>query len=329
MRYKNILTLIFLSLNHNVYAENVVNIISWWGYVDHNAIEKLEKQCNTKINLDEYYSSEEFLRRINNHNYSVAIFAYNNYFALEKKIRNSKFTFKNVIENYHPSVLNFYNNQNFRNNVAFFGLNITGFLHDKKYNLQQNLVSHSFLSDFNNKTLIFADDAIESGKFFTAQFDSNNLDHFFVTINTRFSKNKMIFSNEFSENINDADFGFAYLWIGEAYKYIHEESRFTFTVLENYSLDSFDLIATLDNNTKGNCVAEKLASKEFLHPLVTREYYFSPYGYPDENISKNFLALNKAYFEKINNTKLDASLTKEQYYEKSNLWQRIKIALKR
>jgi hypothetical protein len=317
---------ILILLSRTAYA---VSILSWWGYVDANALAKIATQCNAKINFDEYYNSEEFLRRINNQNYSIAIFAYNNYFALEKKLKKSHFTFKNVIKSYHPSVLSFYNKQNFKKNVALYSLSINGFLHDKKYNLQQNLLSHSFLADFNNKTLVFSDDAIESVKFFESQFDSNNLVNFFTTVNNSFSKNKVIFSNEFSENINDANFGFAYLWIGEAYKYIHAESRFTFTVPENYSLDSFDLIATLDNNLEANCVAEKLASKEFLHPVVTSDYYFSPYGYADKIIDKNFLAFNKAYFEKINNTKLDVSLTKEQYYEKSNLWQRIKIALKR
>ncbi|RDB37340.1 MAG: hypothetical protein DCC88_00670 [Spirobacillus cienkowskii] len=320
---------VFLFCVFPSYSAFAVSILSWWGYVDTNALAKIAKQCNTKINLDEYYSNDEFLRRINNHNYSVAIFAYNNYFAIEKKLKNSKFTFKNIIKNYHPSVMSFYNKQNFKKNVALYSLSMNGFLHDKKYNLQKNLVSHNFLADFNNKTLVFADDALESVKFFTAQFDSNNVEHFFATINSRFSKNKMIFSNEFSENINDANFGFAYLWIGEAYKYIHEDSRFTFTVLENYSLDSFDLIAALDNNHEANCVAEKLASKEFLHPVVTSDYYFSPYGYAEKNGDKNFLAYNKAYFEKIKNTKLQPRLTKEQYYEKSNLWQRIKIALKR
>ena len=84
--FKVILILLSLLYCNKLYC---VNIFSWWGYLDKNIITKLESQCNTKVYFDEYYSTDEFLRRFNKDNYSIIIFSSVVYNFIKYRLNNS------------------------------------------------------------------------------------------------------------------------------------------------------------------------------------------------------------------------------------------------
>ncbi len=47
-------------------SRSSTRVLTWWGYIDtkNENVQEVEKKCNTKISLDEFYSNSEFLNRI-------------------------------------------------------------------------------------------------------------------------------------------------------------------------------------------------------------------------------------------------------------------------
>ena len=320
--FKVILILLSLLYCNKLYS---VNIFSWWGYLDKNIITKLESQCNTKVYFDEYYSTDEFLRRFYKDNYSIVIFSSVVYDFIKDRLNNSGMSLVKNKTKYNNEILNLFNIQKFSNNVGIFAISSAGIL----YNPDNIIIKKgddlkTIFSKANNKMISIIDDPIEALMLINDLENKHDSDNQINEFKNLVSGTYPIITNDITKLVYDKNFAFAYVWMGEAYsRIIESKNKLKFILHPKTSYYSVDLIASIKKDSDTECVVKALSSKEILDPLLAKHYYQSPYG---KNINIKFE--NR---EQNENFKLKwvSRPSKDEYQKKSNLWQRIKIAIKK
>ena len=328
LKIKTIFILINL-INYNQNAFSSVNIISWWNYLDKNTIFELQNKCKTSISIDEYYSIDEFLRRFQKQKYSIIIFPGGVYNLISDKIRGTGISFQKIKGNYHSNILSSFNEQKFSSNVGIFALSITGFLYDPmKIKITKDQDLKSILKNARNKKIALIDDPFESLKLMSFEKKIANVNDGLNEFRQLVDGTHFIITNDTLKIIEDKDFAMAYSWVGVAFKRITKKPELKFIVHPKLSYISADLIATMKKDAETECVAKLLASKEILNSILSRTFYFSPYGTPDGIKNKDFEIEYKHFIN--DNQKLNWLETpeKDEYQKMINLWQRIKIAMK-
>ena len=322
-----VILLIELLFNQNAFSS--VNIISWWNYLDKETISKLEKACNTTVSVDEYYTSDEFIRRFNKqNNYSIIIFSSGVYNFVSKKIENNQINFGKIKKNYHPNVQKFLKKQIYSENTAVFSLGTTGFLYNsKEIEILKSDNMRDIISKVKNKRFSFLiDDPFESFKLIINDKNISNVDIDVKEFRNLIDGSYFVAANDILKIVEDKDFIFSYSWIGESYQVININSKLNFMVHPKLSYISADLIATLDKKLKTICVTNMLANKDTLEPILSKNFYFSPFGVSQSNNSF-FMKENKIFIDNINELNWLATLEKDEYKKMINLWYRFKIAL--
>lgn len=327
LKFKIILIVLIAILSFQS-AYSSVNIISWWNYLDKNSILKLQKKCNAKISLDEYYSSDDFLKRYNRQNYSIIIFPAEIYSLVSGKIEKRGTSFEKIVEDYHPNVLFSFMDQNFSKNVAIFSLGISGFLYDpKQIEIDQDEDIKNIFKKAKNKKIAFIDDPFESLHLISLDKKLPNVTDAVKELKQLVDGTYFIITNDIVKIVKEKDFAFAYTWIGEGFKRISENPNLKFTVLPGLSYVSADLIASLEKNPQTECVVKMLASKEFLNPILEKTTYFSPYGVTEGIKNKDFALKYKDFINNHNQFEWLHHPDKITYDKMENLWLRIKMAV--
>jgi hypothetical protein len=333
MRYKDILSLILLSLNYNIYAENGVNIISWLDYGHESIKQEAEKKCNTKISVDTYYSSDELLRRVDNAKYSLAIFGSEVYNALKDKIVTEQQAFTAIKKQYHPNVLRLFYKQDFAKNTAIMSLNNSGILYNKNLlTVSKDTNLNDLFENAKGKKISFLDEPLESLKFVT---HGKNVSDFSVTQTQKhieefkklISGSSAIISNSNKKIIKYPDFAFLYTWASIGFKRVRDYPNLAYTSHPTLSFVSADLIALFSNDKETQCVAEHLASKSAVDKTAVRAFYFSPFGLPADLVKNEFWLEHKRFLDDYDSLKWLEYPEKNHYFEISNLWEKLKIGV--
>jgi hypothetical protein len=120
-------------------SEETVRVLTWFGYIktESAALKDIEKKCNAKISVDEFYSNSEFLDRVKDKaklgtKYGVLIYSNTIADAVDDILRNSGGeSLGELISGYDANVRAHFKKENHPHNAAVFQLSLTGFLFDR------------------------------------------------------------------------------------------------------------------------------------------------------------------------------------------------------
>ncbi|WGL61175.1 hypothetical protein QEJ31_06140 [Pigmentibacter sp. JX0631] len=294
-----------------------INILSWWGYLTENELKVIEAKCSTKIYFDEYYSNDEFLRRVRKDDYSIIIFSSVVYNFVSDLVKNQSVSLSKSRSEYNYYLLKEFKKKNFPQNIGIFSVSYTGFLYDQNnFNLDTNDEIEDIFRKAEGKVISILDDHIESLNLLqnlNTKKEINSVVNSFSNL----LNNKTVFITNYNDKIvKNKNFAFSFTWMGEALYRIKKYNDYKFYIHPKMNYLSVDLISAIKNDNKTKCVIDTLLNKDFLNNILASNFYISPYS--------DLLKLN------IKNSGLDwiKIPDKNEYNLKSNIWQRIKINLK-
>lgn len=311
---------------HNSYA---VNILTWWGYLNKDIISKIEKECNTRVSYDEYFTNEDFLRRIDKQQYSIAIFSDIMYKLIENKIDNTGASLESIKQNYHPNIISSFNNKKLPKNIGIIGIGITGFLYDtSKIKIEKNEDIKSIFYKANNKKIAILDDPTYSFKLIPYDKPYPSLEKGIYEFKKLLNGNTPIVTIDIANSAKDKDFALAYTCLGEAFHEINQNPSLKFITHSKASHISGDLVATLDKDPKTSCVAKAISNKDTLNTILEENYYISPFGEQNTIENSDFKSISKNIINNYSSLKWIERPSKEDYRKMSSIWQEIKIEIK-
>lgn len=288
-KFTHLLTMLYFSsvicLAHA--ATSTVNILTWWGYLDYPWIPSyIQKKCHANISFDEYYDNQNFLERFQeNHNlYDIIIFEAPSYKEIKLLLPSiASSTLHQHARKYNPIIKKHYLNQKYPHNIAYFFESMTGLLWNKKNIIIKNNTNiENSLQYTKNHFVIILDDPIYFYRLI--RHNKKMKENFsYKSFQELLGKNLIIITNGTYRNIyKSPSFMLSYQWSGEAIKnYEHLNSKnkknLSFSASPKYSFISSDLIAQLNKKPETICIANALASKDFITRLQKNTYYFSPY----------------------------------------------------
>ena len=303
-------------------SDTYVNIISWWGYLNHSWVSPyIESRCDAKISVDQYYSNNQFIDifKRDSKSYDIAIFqspSYDEISYLIPSIDSSSVHLKS--STYHPVIKEHYNKRYLPHNSAYFFQSVTGVLwNDNVISSQNNKSIPMMLSDVSGKLVTSLDSPI----YLSSLISINNIGDktlSYENYKKLFGDNTVIFANSFYKNVYDSKkFALSYTWSGEAMNDIEKslnenKHHLHFTVNPNYSVVSSDVVVAMNSKNKTECVTNVLASKKFMEKLQLDTYYFTPYVDYSNVKNKLFLSYYTSYKKQLKNLKWLPILTKEQ-----------------
>lgn len=326
------------SLSTNIDAPTV-NILTWWGYLDSpKLITSIENKCRIKISVDEYYSNEEFTRRLRSNpaSYDIAIFSEKIYAAVKTTIPN----FPNNrlwdgSKNYNKIIKTHYNKLKYPHNVVYFSHSLNGFLWNPNViTLSEKDSIFSIFQKAKNLKIALIDDPLEEQELIYSALNEqrtiNKLSYKLTLENFHkvIQHAEVYITNNYSRIYEDINFAFAFTWSGEAISNLHSSNKkYNFFVHPNLSYISTDLLAVLSSNKNTSCVADILTSKETSNQLQNKNFYFSPYA-DDSKVSDP--ELKKAYkiFKNfLPHHQWNGIDNGNEFEEINYLWQKIKFSI--
>lgn len=329
IKIKILIALVFIFIQKKTYS---LSIISWWGYFNKNIISQIETKCGTRVNYDEYYTTHEFLQRMKEQSYSIAIFAQTGYNFIAKKSSNKGINLEGIKRSHHPEVYRSILNQNLPNNVAIFGIEAAGFLYDPaKISISSNDSLREIFKKAQGKKAIVIDNAIEAMKFVSPNYTfPNNVTQKFQEL---FAGVEIIVSNDLANFINDENIVLAHAWLGNAFAQIKKNPRLKFIHHPDISYLGADVIASLDKTPETECVVKAIASKEINTKIVSSDFRLSPYGIlssSDKNVDNALYLEANNYFYKntLHSLKWTPRPSEQEYLSIIKLWEKTKIQLK-
>jgi spermidine/putrescine transport system substrate-binding protein len=282
-------------------SNQVVNVLTWWGYFDNETSKVIEDKCNVTMSYDTYHSNDDMLERLRSSEskYDVLIFSDTIYDAIGKeiKLKNSDLSKKSL--DYNPVIKKHFIRQHYPKNIAYFFHALTGFVWNPSViNLtNRDTVQSAFAKAKKNKVIIL-DDPVEINMLLSSGMRIKNANDSLSIKNIKkvTQDARVYISNNINQIYDQKDFAFSYQWSGLAYKRFVKTNKFHFLISPDLSYISTDLIAQIKDNRGAACVANYLASKEFLTYFQVKTYYFSPYvnieGLPEgpyKIMYKNFI----------------------------------------
>jgi spermidine/putrescine-binding protein len=335
---KKIIFLLILLLSSPSLAEGAqqktINILTWWGYLDHpEIIRSVEKACNIKISYDQYYSNDEFLRRwrTQKNSYDIIIFSNTIYKMIQNEIpniRSSKLSREARL--YHPVIRKKYLSLKTPENVLFFMHSLTGFIYNPKtINLSANDSIFTIFQKADKKLAILIDDPVEAKKLLEIVFntkDKNVLSY--NRLKKIFPNTTIYIGNGFNQIYKDPDFAFAYTWSGTAFNKIYDGGlNYNFLIHPQLSYISSDLLAQTSNNQQSMCAASALTSREVLSLVENDDYYFSSYTDISNIKNKNFRKIYQDFMINLPRLTWIESTDANEFDRLNTSWDLIKATL--
>lgn len=326
--YKKLIVISSIFISSTSFSkEKSVNVVTWWGYLDANIIKTIEKKCNVSVTVDEYYSTDEFLRRFQKQKYSVVIFPSVVYNLISNKLVKSSDFINDININYNTNVLYSFNKHLYASKTGIFALSYTGFLYNPK---QIKISSEDEIKDIflksKDKIVSVLDEPFEALKLISYSGVSFNKNDVIRDYKRLIGDSKIYITNDTLKLVKDENFAFSYIWAGAAYKRISEFNHLKFLIHPKLSYISSDLIGMTNKDNDTICVAKSLAGKELLRLILSKTNYFSPYGFSDQ---KTFLSEEyKNFFTDFKKYSWIKEPKKDEYYNLINLWEIVKGEIK-
>lgn len=322
-----------------------VNIFQWWGYISSTDpyVKKIENECHAKISYDQYYSNNQFLRRMHNpmYQYDIIIFSDTIYKAIEKQIANNSSRLYKLSEGYYPLIKEHYAKSGLAHNVVYFVQSLSGFLYNpKNIQLSPSDDIYDMFRKAKGKTVVMLDDPVEAE--FMLSLGTREAKHPYAKLNQSLSlvpltvKNfkalyqgtNFIVTNLPEKIITKPDFAFAFQWSGDAIEMLKENNgNLKFFVHPRLSYVSSDLLAALNEKPSTVCVAEKLGSQWFLDHEQNLTDYFSPYGSSKTIKSPYLKKLQASYIKNLPTLPWIISVDASQFRKLSTEWDWIKLKI--
>lgn len=319
-----------------VYAENspnYVNILTWWGYLEHPEIVKsAEKACGAKIIFDVYYSNDEFLRRWREQkkSYDIIVFSNTIYNLIKDeipKINNSHLWQQS--KDYNVIIKNKYISRKFPKNVVFFMHCLTGFLYNTKViTISRNDSILTIFKKANHKIVILINDPYEAKKLLDLSFNKKssflNVKYF-----SKLSKYADIYiSNGLNNIYKSPNFSFAFIWSGEVIKQVKASNlSLKFLIHPQLSYVSSDLLAQINDNRGATCIANYLTDKKNISIIENKSYYFSSYTDINKIDDDYFKIIYKMFITTLPKLKWIDSVNSNEFDQLNNSWELIKLNL--
>ncbi len=321
-----------------------INMLTWWGYFDNPAVVKsIEKQCSVKVSFDDYYSNQEFLRRLNSSvsSYDIAIFSSTIYNLVKDKVSLKSSPLHLVTKNYLPAIRKYYVNGGYAPNVVFFNHSVSGFLWNPKVvNLTEKDSIAEIFKKASGKKVNVIDDPVEvwnilnlglnDGSFV---WDDSGAKNIYPLTLKRFreltNKNEVFVENDFRNILLDKDFALSFSWSGDAIlaMFFSEGRGFRFLVHPKLSYITSDLLAARSNDSKVLCVANFLSSKQFLSKINRSLNYLSPYGLDDGNQNKYYREVYEKVLSNMDKFSWVKPIKNEDFKALLSAWYNIKFEL--
>lgn len=327
-------------------SKTIVNILTWWGYIDDKKIEQqIENECHVKISYDEYYSSNEFLRRWSNqkNNYDVIIFSNTLYKLLKNDIKIKQSSLRKQSEHYNNIIKNHYRASHYLPNVVYFLHSLSGFLWNPDVvTLNSKDTLESIFNKTKTNTVVLLDDSIEASMLVSlnnahdsltkpksplANVQSNSLS---IDAFNKLTKNNTVYiTNDYSRIYLKSDFAFSYAWSGEAINDLKGSGKnYKFLVHPHLSYVSTDLLAELNTKPEVHCVAKMLSSRSTLSQLQNKTFYFSPYANREEVTDPFFKSIYSTFLNGLPSYAWIEPLEPQEINDISRTWELIKINIK-
>jgi len=324
-----------LTLDVDAKTTNIVNVLTWRGYLDEvSTSELVKRQCGAILSYDTYATNEDMLRRwhLNSDKYDLLIFAGTTYNAIKEEIvLNNSELWKNS-RSYHPEIRKAYNSRHFPHNIAFFAHSITGLIWNPHViELTKDDTIQSAFKKAKNYKVILLDEPVEIGELLSAatnREDQHLANHISIEYLRALTQEAQIYiSNELNQIYNDKDFAFSYQWLGGVFSNDNNIKNYQFFINKDLSYVTSDLIAQVKDNKVVSCVAGVLSSKKFLSKVQSRARYFSPYGDVDGVPEGKFKQLYRSFLEKLPQLRWIKSLSVVQLNKLNKQWSRVKYDL--
>lgn len=334
MQYKKILYIIGIFMTFFVQENSMaVNIISWWGYFNKEIISELERECACKVSYDEFYSIDEFLRRFQEQEYSIAIFPQSTYNFVSHKIAQKGANISHIKKTYAPNVLSSDFAKNLPDNVGIFAIEAAGFLyHTEKLNIDPSKSLEEIFTQLKGKKIIILDNPIEPMKLVAKLGENLDPSEAIQRFKKLFTGIEVILSNDIANFINDDQIVLLHAWIGNSYEIIKKYPKFKFFHHPKVSYIGGDLIASLNNSVETSCVVRALSGKKFNTKILSRDFRMSPFGILSSSnidIEKLYLSVNNEFFDQTyNNLKWHGRPSISEFHKISDLWQKIKLEIR-
>lgn len=337
MKIPFIFLLIFsiISIINSTYAkhEDSINIISWWGYLsDPILIKNLENDCQTNIEVHEYYTNQEFIYEADQNNYDIYIYSDTSSILTDRKFEHNNIDISFVKETFYPTVKNQQLAINLMDNTSLFALSSTVFFWDNsQIKLSSKTRFDDIIANSLNSTFIFLDDPLEMFTLFKNGYSNKdiNIRNFFSYM-SKLNMN-ILFSNDPQHLIGSKHTTMAYTWSGEAlyqYSKIKREdpnTKFRYTFHENLSHISYDLLSLNSSSNSAYCVAKKILYGPYHNQIMQDNYYISPTLSKKGITNSDYLSMFDKFISRIHEMPWKAVLSKEDYSTLINLWETFKF----
>lgn len=313
-----------------------VNVLTWWGYLDHpNIISGAEKACGVKVSHDNYYSNDEFLRRWHQEraSYDLIIFS-NTIYELVKpdlpNLQNSNLSL--LAKNYNPTIRLNYLASHYPKNVAYFAHSLTGILYNtKKINISDADTVESLFNKAKNNIVVIIDDAVESSYLLSNALKGGgppDNQNFNVANYNKMCMNANIYvGNGFTNIYFDKNFSFSFMWSGEAIMRERKLGKgYKFIILPNISYISTDLLAQTKPSKDAECVSEYLAGQTNLKNMERNSYYFSPYANSAEADYSGYADIYKSFLDSLSKLKWIKPVNPNKFDSLNQSWSFIKLS---
>jgi spermidine/putrescine-binding protein len=137
-------------------------------------------------------------------------------------------------------------------------------------------------------------------------------------------QSKVAISSDLADITKHPKFALAYTWSGDAIQKTSTQPNLEFILHPSLSHSSMDLITLVGESKEAKCVADELASKEFVDSVAQKSKYFSPYG-PVQSDSMTFNQLQIEFFKQFATLGRIHRVTQDESLEIDKKWQLFKI----
>jgi spermidine/putrescine-binding protein len=337
--YTKVFTLICAVFSASTQAEESVNIITWWGYLNYpELLSPIEKKCGAKISFDEYYTDLEFAGRTKKVDYDIAIHCSATQQTYIRSVASQSLDLASSVKTeYHPSLIKDYEASDYPPNTVYFELSTVGFLFNPKVvDLKATDSIEEIFIKARGKTVVLPDEPAEvltllsHTKYQHKKTIAGNLQIPSTEGLMELTKDITIINAvNLAEIFKKPDFAFAYTWSGEAIeRIINGDPNLKFMIHPKLSHWTADMITLLTPNKAADCVARELSSRRFLDTLSSQySYYFSPYLDPNQNAEPIYKHFQSDFVQKFSALPGSPRVTEAEYAELTNEWQKLKLVL--
>lgn len=329
------LLVLSLLISNTLFARPAVNILSWWDYINSEQIINLvENTCNVDVSIDEFYSNDEFSRRVRKSDYDVIVHSEAAYSSVKDLVAKSSSSFaKEQVENYHPLIKKRYTESNFKHNTAYLAMYLTVLLWDKdQVSLKKKDDIKNILYKSREKCVVLTDDQYEISHIFKSLTGSRSWTiPEYDAVSRYFYRTKFIATNLIGSLVKHKNFAVAYTWSGSALGALKSNPKKNLEIMVHPKLShaSADMISVLNNKKSASCVARVLSSKKVIETTqTTMSHYFSPYGkISGRKLSSDYSYIENEFFKGLKNSNWLPDFSKENAINLNHNWQRVKVEL--